>query len=265
MSSKKSAKPKIKKYFHWGENKPPIYYREHTSDMHIINSALINQQEYIFPNISEEFDPEIVYDIGANIGVVTAIFANLYPKAKIHCFEPQADNFELLKKNAEGYPNIMLHNVGLGATSGSKKLWPSDDPTNFGGYSNFIESGEPIECTILDVKRAVASYGVPDIIKIDVEGAECEILRNFPNLNLCSWIAGELHSEDAEYLMLHTLSTHFRLALARGFYDKMWHFHAVNKEWKDFGQAKTKEPDVEGKKHLEAVPETPQNEGSTTT
>lgn len=224
---------KIKKYYGFGDEKPPIYYRENTSDADIINSILVNKQEYMFPN---NFEPELIYDIGANIGVVSVILANIYPNAKIHAFEPEPGNFEMLRKNCEQYPNIVLHNVGLGARSGTKKLWPSDNPINFGGFSNFIESGVPTECKILSVSRAVEQYGIPDIMKIDVEGAECEILRNFPNLNLVTWIAGEMHGEDAEYLMLHTLSTHFRLALQRGFFDKCWHFHAANKGWLDFGR-----------------------------
>lgn len=236
--------PKLKKYFHWGESKPPIYYRKGTSDEAIINSVLIRQQEYLFPKMSENFEPELIYDIGANIGIVSVILANLYPDAIIHSFEPEPGNFEILQKNVEGYPNIKLHAVGLGAQSGSKKLYPSEDPTNKGGFSNFIESGTPTECKILSVRRAVESYGVPDVIKIDVEGAECEILRNFPDLNLVSWIAGELHSEDAEFLMLHTLSTHFRLALQRNFFDKTWHFHALSKGWLDFGRD-TAQPSVE--------------------
>lgn len=246
----KKKGPKVKKYFHWGEDKPPIYYRTGTSDETIINSILIRQQEYVFPN---NFEPELIYDIGANIGIVSIIFANIYPEAKIHAFEPEPGNFELLRKNCEPYPNIHLHAVGLGSQSGAKKLYPSADPTNLGGFSNFIESGEPTECKILSVQRAVESYGVPDLIKIDCEGAECEILRNFPSLEMVSWIAGELHSEDAEYLMLHTLSTHFRLALQRNFFDKTWHFHALNKEWVDFGRDTTQSIETNNKNGLESV------------
>lgn len=226
---------KLKKLHAFGEDKPPIFFRPGTSDEHIIKSVIVDRKEYLFPS-KEALDPQMVYDIGANIGVLSVVLANIYPNAKIHAFEPQPDNFEILHKNVESYPNVHLHAVGLGAVDGAKNLWPSDDPKNFGGFSNFIESGTPVQCKILSIKRTVEYYGVPDVIKIDCEGAECEILRNFPHLERVSWITGELHSADADYLMLHSLSTHFRLALRRDFDDKTWHFHALNKGWKDFGR-----------------------------
>jgi FkbM family methyltransferase len=262
MSTASTGKPapyKLKRYYHWGEDKPPIHYRDKTSDMDMINSILIKQQEYFFPN---NFEPDLIYDIGANIGVVAVILANIYPKAIIHAFEPQKTNFEILYKNCTPYQNIHLHAVGLGASSGSKKLWPSDSPTNFGGFSNFIQSGEPEDCKILSVARTVEQYGVPDLIKIDCEGAECEILRNFPKLDLVSWITGELHGVDAEYLLLHRLDSHFRLAIQRNFFDKVWHFHAVNKGWTDFGRDTTHPA---GENGLEATAKNDQTGGSTTT
>lgn len=256
MSSVKS-KIKVKKYYHFGEDKPPIHFRPGTSDETIINSILLNRQEYIFPFVCDSFEPELVFDMGANIGVTAIICAHLYPNAKIICFEPQPDNLAILAKNVEKYDNITVKPFGLGAQTGQKKLWPSEDKTNHGGFSNFIEHGEPEIIPIEGIREIVERYGVPDLIKIDVEGAECEILRNFPHLERVSWIAGELHCEDAEFLMLHTLSTHFRLQLARNFFDKTWHFHALNKAWEDFGRVKVKPTPDDDKKVVAAPTDTP--------
>jgi FkbM family methyltransferase len=174
--------------------------------------------------------------MGGNIGVVAVILARLYPTATIHTFEPQEENFRLLEMNTQGYKNVVRHNYGLGASTGKKALFPSADPTNHGGFSNFIEHGKPTEISVVSIKTVVRELGVPDLIKVDIEGAECEVLRNFPDIGKVRWIAGELHGEDAEYLLLHVLNTNFRLAHSRGFMDKTWHFHALNKGWEDFGR-----------------------------
>ncbi len=219
---------KLKKYYAFGEDKPPVIYRPGTSDDAIINSILINQQEYRFPSFD---DVKLCFDMGGNIGVVAVILANIYPKAIIHSFEPEDENFSILQQNADHYPNITCHNYGLGAATGKKPLYPSADPANLGGFSNFIQHGEPKAVQIFAIKAVVEKFGIPEIIKIDVEGAECEILRNFPNLKDVRYLTGELHGEDAEYLCLHSLSTYFDLAHSREFGEKTWHFHALNKGW----------------------------------
>lgn len=222
----------LKKYWAFDAEAPPIYYRSGTSDEGIIQTLLLQQQDYKFPSAP---DLSLIYDMGANIGIASIIMTRLYPGATIHAFEPQEENFEVLKKNIEGYPKIVPHKYALGSSTGIKKLFPSDDPKNKGGFSTIIEHGEPVQIGVQSIKSVVERYGVPELIKIDVEGAECEILRNLPNIDRVSWITGELHSEDAEYLLLHILSTHFRLQLSRGFFDKVWHFQALNKSWTDFG------------------------------
>ena len=54
---------------------------------------------------------DVVLDVGANVGYFTLIFARLVgPNGKVYAFEPDPDNFALLKKNVEmnGYKNVVL-------------------------------------------------------------------------------------------------------------------------------------------------------------
>ncbi len=217
----------IKKYI-WDENKPPIYYRPGTSDEKIIQSILVERQEYLFPS----FKPEIVYDIGANIGVATVILSNIYPEAQIYAFEPDPDNYNILKMNIEKYKNIIAYEAGIAEESGRYSLWKSEDPSNHGGCSMVIANTED-ECIKVDMMAidfALKKLGIPDVVKIDVEGAEAEIFHAFPNLDKVKWITGELHGV-RDYQVLDLLSEHFYIQCARGFEDKCWHFHAANRAW----------------------------------
>ncbi len=224
---------KLKKYYAFGDEEPAVYYRPGTSDEAIIKAILVNQEEYKFPRMP---DCKMCFDMGGNIGVVAVILARIYPGAIIHSFEPQAENFAILKQNAADYGNIRLHNYGLASSTGKLNLYPSADPTNMGGFSTFIEHGEPTQIQVQSIKSVCAQLGIPDLIKVDIEGAECEVLRNLPGIDKVKWITGELHGADAEYLLLHILSTNFLLSHSRHFGDKTWHFNALNKSWTDFGR-----------------------------
>jgi len=86
-----------------------ISLRLGTSDLGVIVKVL-GSHEYGFP-----FDgtPKLIIDAGANIGISALYFAQRFPDAKIYAIEPEEGNFELLKKNCNGRPNIILKKAAL--------------------------------------------------------------------------------------------------------------------------------------------------------
>src|SRR5262245_52007081 len=55
-----------------------------------------------------------ILDAGANIGASVCWFAISFPESHIVAFEPDAPNFDLLRRNTTGL-NVDLHNAALGA------------------------------------------------------------------------------------------------------------------------------------------------------
>ncbi len=218
------------KLFNAFEDRPSIRYRPGTSDEAIIQAVIIDKKEYLFP----KFEPKIIFDIGANIGVVSVVLANVYPNAKIYSFEPVKENFDLLKTNVSSYLNVKPLFYGLGKEDGKARIYPSEDPTNLGGFSNHISNGEGSIISLVGVCSAVKEFGVPDLIKIDTEGAEWDILGFMPGIQKTKWICGELHGV-RDYQLLSYLTPWFHLQHSRGFGDKVWHFQALSKTWTDFG------------------------------
>lgn len=220
------------KKFYFDETKPPIIYRPGTSDEYILQSVMIDRREYKFP----QFKPKIVYDVGANIGIVSVILAMIYPESKIFAFEPVKANFDLLRENVSHYENVMPIHAALGNDgydhTGRRIIYPSEDPTNQGGFSTAIKSGMGFEISVIDTGQAISQYGIPELIKIDCEGAEHEILTNMP-LRDVKWIAGELHGiYDFKLLEYLRDKAGFEIEAALGFGQKCWHFHA---RARDFG------------------------------
>lgn len=128
--------------------------------------------------IRREGNVPLIIDAGANIGASTLWFAVNFPDCQVFAVEPDLGNFATLKKNSEGVPNIRLFNAGL---------W--DTPT---ALSPVIENGTGWGCRVAekpDGKTKVPSITVPEllakderlrpvIVKIDIEGAETEVLRS---------------------------------------------------------------------------------------
>ncbi len=72
---------------------------------------------------------DYVVDIGAHIGYYTLILANLVgPKGKVYSFEPNPENFKILKKNVEanGYNNVVLEQKAVSNKKGKIKLYLSE-------------------------------------------------------------------------------------------------------------------------------------------
>ena len=69
---------------------------------------LLNPSYYRIPNPTRFKSTAVKYivDAGANCGLVSIFFANLYPDATIISVEAHPGNFLALKRNAAAYPNI---------------------------------------------------------------------------------------------------------------------------------------------------------------
>lgn len=120
-----------------------------------------------------------VIDAGANIGYFTLLLAkNVGPSGKVFAFEPDPDNFSILKENVEmnGFDNVVLVNKALSDSVGTTKLFLSK--TNKGAHSilNFNKSKVSIEVetTTIDEYFKKSKTKI-DFIKMDVEGAEGKV------------------------------------------------------------------------------------------
>lgn len=228
-------KSKLKQFDLGDEKSPPIWYRPGTSDEGVIQTIVIDRADYKFP----KKDFKLIYDIGANIGVATLVMNNIYPEAIIHCFEPDPENFEVLRMNTEHLgPKVVLNKVALSNYNGTTQLYGSDNPVNLGGFSTHIKppeeqvlGGHPWQqVPVVRTSFYMAKVGVPDLIKIDCEGAEHDILMDIPDLSKVQWITGELHGIKEFELLASIQSKGFEVDAFRHMGSKTWPFQAANKK-----------------------------------
>lgn len=217
----------------------PVYYRTATSDMMIIHEILLKKDyagEYWLPL---EINPEVILDIGGNIGITSVYLANRFPNAKIYTFEPLPQNFEILKKNTELYDNIEVFNVGLGQEDGSFDIFMSEDSENFGGASLYAEAGgvdttQKITCQVRNANKMLEEIGVKsvDLIKIDTEGAEYDILTALDQdlVAGAKWITGELHGYKDFELLNNLEELGFSIGMKKALDNRLFMFHCAKQE-----------------------------------
>lgn len=213
----------------------PIYFRAGTSDAGLIYNILLKsgrKSEYWTP---PDLKPQVILDIGGNIGISSIYFAGCFPQARIYAFEPVKANFELLQRNIAPYPNIRAFPVGLGDQNATVELYGSDDPTNHGGYTVLDRHNDGGRKTTIELRNAndfLREQGITrvDMIKIDTEGSEHRILTSLdPSLlKGVKWIVGELHGE-RDFELLDFLSKEFDIGVTKPIKKRAYMFTACSK------------------------------------
>lgn len=140
----------------------------------------------IFRTVQELHKPKSFWDIGANVGFYSWLLMSADPELHAVLFEPDPDNIELVNATiARG----QLENVQLVAKAASTEQGTARfvmDPES--GTTSHLESGGTgvkgavvtVETTTLDDE--LARLAPPDLIKIDVEGAEDMVLAGATRL-----------------------------------------------------------------------------------
>ena len=136
---------------------------------------------------------DTVFDVGANIGVL-ARFWMLFGAKQVLAFEPMARNRQLLERNirlGRAHDRIRLMPFALGEEDG-QALLQTDDVMSATAALDRVTHGAPSEghrqyhvpartesvrIARLDTLVERGEVPPPDVIKVDVEGAEAMVLR----------------------------------------------------------------------------------------
>jgi len=133
-------------------------------------------------------DDDIVFDIGANIGVLTLLMATHRTGVSIHSFEPEPRNFRQLQENIrlnQLDSRVSAHQIALGENEGEVALHIRGHAGE--GRHSIAESSGATDEIVVELKTcarfAVEQQAMPDVLKIDVEGAEGQVLAGVVGLN----------------------------------------------------------------------------------
>lgn len=122
-------------------------------------------------------------DVGAHVGIVTVAMATgAGPSGRIVAVEPGPANVALLRENisAQGLNNVVILAGAVDETTGSREILLTDADDSHGFYRHpfaKVTSSQEVQVWSLESIIDEQLSGRCDLVKIDVEGAELDVLR----------------------------------------------------------------------------------------
>jgi FkbM family methyltransferase len=167
----------------------PLRYID-SSSYYFLHEEIFKEEVYRFS--TKKANPRII-DGGANIGLSVIYFKKHFPKSRITAFEADPKIALVCKENliSHGIQDVEVH---------SKALWFKEAELSFhqeGADGGKVVSSDENHTKIPAVPLAQYIDEPVDFLKLDIEGAEWEVL------NSCR---KELHSVDKLFVEYHSFS-----------------------------------------------------------
>ena len=152
-------------------------------------AAVSFEGEFLARLLAHVAPGDTFFDVGANIGLVS-LLVGTQPQgrtAKIHAFEPEPRNHAHLVRNltANGLaPRAQAHAVALAREEGTAALFVRGEVGD-GRHSLVAQKGAfgSIKVPLTTMTAFCARHDArPDVLKIDVEGAEGDVLAGMAGL-----------------------------------------------------------------------------------
>ncbi len=171
---------------------------------------LHNEMPFYFRYGVEVKPGDVVFDVGANIGVFTLYISRLTQgDVSIYAFEPIPFIFDILKRNVDSFSqaNVKLYDCGLAETSKQTTFYYFDEASLFSSmYPRYdemmsskhmrsifskmpgearqkilgsLEQPEEVTCQVRTVSEIIQENQLErvDLLKLDVEKVELEVIQ----------------------------------------------------------------------------------------
>jgi FkbM family methyltransferase len=148
-------------------------------------SLIFYRSQYMFNTANKN---PLIIDCGANIGTATLFFKWIYKNAEIHCFEPNPDICNILKKNVSqnNFDKVFVNESPVGNKDGFLTLYI--DEHNKSGLTSSLKSdfGKNQASKKINVKviklskyiKTVLKNRTIDMIKFNIEGMENDVIED---------------------------------------------------------------------------------------
>lgn len=169
--------------------KPILCKVAHRCDLWVVREVL-GLRAYEMHAVEE---PQVILDLGSNIGVSVLYFRARYPNARIHAVEPDPKAFELLEANTRGLPHVSVHRLAVADHDGEALFFPASESFASSLRHDASVAATRVEARKLDTLMKELSLERIDLLKVDIEGAEHDVFAASRQLDRIRTILGEVH------------------------------------------------------------------------
>jgi len=126
------------------------------------------------------FEPEVIFDIGAADGEWARMVLHLWSTTRVVCFEPLAERVDLLNNLKSQYPErVSVFNVGLSDVDGELSLGVTEGLYD-SSFAYAGSSSRKVQVRRLDSLFEEGAIPRPSLVKVDVQGFEKRVLDGGP-------------------------------------------------------------------------------------
>jgi FkbM family methyltransferase len=180
----------------------PFKFHDGESFVDTFNELFRDQIYQFKPSTSSR----LILDCGANMGLSVLYFSKNYPDHQIIAFEPEKMIFDVLQENVETFQlkNVALHNKAVWTKAETLKFY--SDGGMGGRVNEEYSNSKPVLIDAVPLSDFISEE--VDFLKLDIEGAEDEVLRHCgDSLHDVKHIFFEYHNKVQKRQSLHELLT----------------------------------------------------------
>ena len=171
----------------------PIFLRSApSSDTNAFEQIFIQREYEAIVQISK---PQLILDLGANIGLSSLYFVHQFPHVEIIAVEPDPRNFAMLQKNVADYAQITPILGAIWHSSQNLQLCPGNYKDRK-EWATQVAEGIGGDVRAFDIPSLVGDR-VIDLLKIDIERSEIQLFsKNIGWLSRVRNLCIELHDQE---------------------------------------------------------------------
>lgn len=189
---------------------------EYENTLPRLTNNLKNHVKFLTEDIILEPN-SLIIDIGANVGDISSIFSRM--KCIVHAFEPTKETCDVLRRRFSGNNNIIIYNKACWNKNEKLKFyhhewfkynkihWSNGNSLLAEKYNVKKDDFEEVEA--IDIVEFILNLNKQiDLIKIDIEGAEVEVINHIIDtkaIDKVNKIVCEVHDKKYKFLQKNTM------------------------------------------------------------